>query len=107
MSRYDSDEGGCGTSLAGIALVLAISAGVGEYVEKGYGPDKARTYLEQNGYNNASLTDTDTFMTGLQGCDATDAVKHEFIATAPNETRVKVMVCNGLFKGATIRQGGV
>src|SRR4051812_41536728 len=109
MSEYGQESPGTklATNIVTIALLLGASAGIGKYVEHGYGPDEAKQYLDQNGYKNEHLIDTDTFAVGFAGCDQLDAVKHEFLATAPNDTKVKVMVCNGLFKGATIRQGGV
>jgi hypothetical protein len=107
MSEYGA-ESGCGTFLVGLALTLAIDAGVGEYVQHHYSVNDGRTFLEQSGYKDPKVKDVDTFGVGFAGCDYTDATKYEFTAVPPNgDGRIRVMVCNGLFKGATIRQGGV
>jgi hypothetical protein len=98
---------GCVSYLATFAFLMALDGVMGEIVEHGYSEGDARQYLEQVGYSNEKLIDEDTILVGFQGCDQTDAVKYEFMATAPNGTAMRVMVCNGLFKGATIRQGGV
>lgn len=51
-------------------------------------------------------TDTDRFFAGLGGCGKGDIVAYELEATAPNGTQgVDILVCKGLLKGATLRQG--
>lgn len=70
-----------------------------------YGSERGQEYLEQQGYTNVESTGTHMFFVGFQGCGESDSVKYSFEATAPNGDSVDMMVCKGLFKAATIREG--
>lgn len=106
MSDYESFGGLIATYAVGITLAIGGSALVGEYVEAHYHDDDARAYLEDSGYTDLDLTDTDTVLVGFAGCDYSDGTKYEFSATSPTGNETEVMVCKGIFKGATIREAG-
>jgi len=61
-------------------------------------PDTAREVLHSNGYTNINMNGWSLF-----GCDEKDSFVDSFEATSPNGTRVKGVVCGGVFKGSTIR----
>lgn len=60
--------------------------------------DNAHQVLESNGYKNIQMNGYAWF-----GCDEKDTFADSFEATSPNGTRVKGVVCSGVFKGSTIR----
>lgn len=98
-----------GTPVAILGIALAFSGGVswgqGELVKATYGADDAQEYVEDSGYTNVQLEDTDTILVGVRGCGEKDAVSYEFSAESPSGSDVDVLVCKGLLKGATLRQG--
>lgn len=61
-------------------------------------PDNAREVLTANGYTNIQMEGY-----GFFACDEKDSFADAFVANSPNGTRVKGVVCSGLFKGSTIR----
>lgn len=99
-------------SLIAGGLIAAVGAGAyiapGKVVDATYGSGRAQDYVEQSGFTNVHHTDTDTTAMVLRGCnnirDAAAGAKYEFTATALNGEDVKLFVCKGLLKGATIRQ---
>lgn len=108
MRRY-YHESQVGVTAGGLALlagtVTALTFGVGKTVDANYGEEKARDYVEQNGYTDVDHQETNIMFVGVQGCDSNDAAGYEFTAVSPNDTPVEVTVCKGIFKGATLRQG--
>jgi hypothetical protein len=89
-----------------IAVGLGANALLGAVVDGNYGADKAEDYVEQSGYTDVEHVDTDKFLVGWSDCGKDDIVKYAFEATAPNGVvDSKVIVCKGLFKSATLRQG--
>lgn len=70
-----------------------------------YNSDDAQQYLEQQGYTNVQSEGTDVLFVGFKGCDGADNMKFSFEATGANGVDTHVMVCKGLFKAATARQG--
>jgi hypothetical protein len=97
------------TPVAVLGIALAFSGGVtwgqGEVVKATYGADEAKEYVEDSGYTDVELEDTDTILVGVRGCGEKDAVNYEFSAESPSGSEVDVLVCKGLLKGATLRQG--
>jgi hypothetical protein len=89
----------------GLIAVALVGAGSAKIVDSNYGSDRAARYLEQQGYTNVVHTDTDYFL--IFGCGKGDTVKYDMEATAQNGDRVNAIVCKGLFKGATFRDGGL
>ena len=85
------------------AIGLAAFLGPGIISDAGYGEEQATHYLEETGYTNVELTNKSRVLVGWQGCDGDDAVKYSFEATALNGADADVIVCKGMFKGATIR----
>lgn len=59
---------------------------------------KATNLLQQQGYSQVEITGYRFF-----GCGEQDAWHTGFVATAPNGQRVEGVVCEGVFKGQTIR----
>ncbi|HET7673080.1 MAG TPA: hypothetical protein VFK11_01025 [Candidatus Saccharimonadales bacterium] len=94
-------------AIFGIALAFSGGAswGAGELTKATYGSDDAKEYVQDNGYTNVELEDTDTVFVGVRGCDQKDTLSYEFSAEAPSGNDVDVLVCKGLLKGATLRQG--
>ena len=91
---------------AGASLIISAVLGQGKLADSMYGTGEAQEYVEQQGYTNLAPTDKDMIFLGFRGCADTDAVKYEFSATAPNgQPNVRVAICKGLFKSATVRQG--
>ena len=79
---------------------------MGKVTDKRYGVEKAGEYLEQLGYTDVTPGGQTIWFPGVKGCDKSDAVMYRFDATTPNGTEGESMiVCKGLFKGATARQG--
>lgn len=64
-------------------------------------PDRAEEVLVSQGY-----TDIDIQGHAWFACSEDDTFKTRFEATSPNGTRVKGAVCDGWFKGATVRITG-
>ena len=82
---------------------IASLFGPGIITDANYGDERAAQYLEEVGYTDVELTGESQFLVSWQGCDGTDAVKYSFEATAVNGVDTDVIVCKGMFKGATIR----
>jgi len=61
-------------------------------------PDGARRILTQQGYTDITLTGYDAW-----SCGQDDWYSTGFVATNVNGVRVTGVVCQGMFKGATIR----
>lgn len=97
------------TPVAILGIALAFSGGAswvaGEITKATYGSDDAKEYVEDNGYTNVELEDTDTVFVGVRGCAQQDTLSYEFHADSPAGNEVDVLVCKGLLKGATLRQG--
>ena len=97
------------TPVAVLGIALAFSGGVGwgagEITKATYGSDEAKEYVEDSGYTNVELEDTDTIFVGARGCGVQDVLGYEFSAESPSGSEVDVLVCKGLLKGATLRQG--
>jgi hypothetical protein len=75
-------EGGCGASIS---------------------PNDSRHLLEKEGFTNVKQVDRHVFFVSLQGCGQQDAVRFDFEATNPLGKRVRINVCDGVMKGATVR----
>lgn len=58
----------------------------------------AERILAQNGYKNIKTTGYSMF-----SCADSDAFATGFVATSPNGTKVRGVVCSGWMKGGTIR----
>ena len=84
-------------------LAVAGFFGPGIITDANYGEQKASQYLEESGYTDIQLTSKSQILVGWQGCDGNDSAKYSFEATALNGTDATVIVCKGMFKGATIR----
>ncbi len=103
-SSFESEGLSTGAKLAGLAVVGAAALfGPGLIADANYGEERAAQFLEKNGYENVEHLDTSTAFVGWQGCDGSDNVKYSFEATAQNGVDTTVLVCKGMFKGATIR----
>lgn len=85
--------------------IMGLNLGSGKVAESMYPTEEAAHFLDESGYTDIDHIDTDIFLTGLRGCGKGDGVKHEFTATGLNGDSVEVLVCDGIMKGATIRQG--
>lgn len=94
-------------AIFGIALAFSGGAswGAGEITKATYSADDAKGYVEDNGYTHVELEDTDTIFVGVRGCDQKDTLSYEFSAESPSGNNVDVLVCKGILKGATLRQG--
>lgn len=55
------------------------------------------------GYTNVQVTDRHTFFVNFQGCAKEDLVMFDVTATDANNVERSFVVCDGLFKGATVR----
>ncbi len=91
----------------GSLLVAAMSVdyGVGEIADHTYGADRAVAYAEQNGYTGVTLDGVEHLAVEFRGCSDSDEVGYELEGTAPNGVHAHILVCKGIFKGATLRQG--
>lgn len=61
-------------------------------------PDSAREILENQGYTNVKAGGYSFF-----GCGSNDLWHTKFTATSPAGKEINGIVCEGVFKGATIR----
>lgn len=105
-NRIERDYGRKSIVVPGVMLGAAALAGIigpGLITDASYGDEKAAQYLEEAGYTDIELTGESKIFVGLQGCDTSDAVKYSFEVTAVNGVDTEVIVCKGMFKGATIR----
>lgn len=59
---------------------------------------KATNLLQSQGYTKIEMTGYSFF-----GCGKNDYWRTGFVATAPNGSRVEGVVCEGIFKGQTVR----
>jgi hypothetical protein len=74
-----------------VAVLLVFAAGCTS--EK-----TARRVLAEQGFTDVEMTGHEPFM-----CGRDDGFSTGFTATSPNGKRVSGAVCNGLFKGSTVR----
>lgn len=111
MNRYRS-ESTRGLSLKESSLMLAGfgvlfvggSFGCAKVVETGFDESDARRVVEENGFVDPEVTEVNRILPGLQGCGEGDAIGFEIEALAPNGNIAQLIVCKGIFKGATVRQ---
>lgn len=98
---------GHGPVYAGMAaLATAIVIGTPALTNATYGEERAKQYVEQMGFEDVTHVDTDWFFVGWQGCSDTDSVGYNFEAVADHDDEVvQLLVCKGLLKGATLREG--
>lgn len=100
------------------ALVLIMGGSVLSSVisDANYGGKKAAQFVEDQGYSHVRVTDKHLLFPGLNGCDASDRVAYDVQALSAQEAAVvsptdtsitfnerNLVVCVGLFKGATLR----
>ena len=80
----------------------ALAFGCGKAVQE---PDsKVERIVENAGYINPEVTDVDILFVQLQGCGEDDLVGYDVSATsATTGNEVNLRVCDGIFKGMTIR----
>lgn len=104
-SLLDSTRGSLARPIALFVAAGAFWAGSVAITESNYGSDRGQQYLEQQGYKDVQPTGTNTLFVSWHGCGVNDIVQYNFKADAPNGDHVGMMVCKGLFKGATSRQG--
>lgn len=94
-----------GTAITLGGLVGGVTWGQGEIIKASYSANDAKEYVKSNGYKDVKLEDIDTILVGARGCDQKDGASYEFSAEAPSGVEVDVLVCKGLLKSATLRQG--
>lgn len=89
-----------------ICLVIAavvffsIAGGVaGNFVDD----NKVQSVLTSQGFKDVQIADKKIFFVWMRGCDASDSASYTVDATNPVGQRVRVKVCSGYWKGATIR----
>ena len=104
-SFLDSARGSIVKPIALFVAAGAFWAGSVAITESNYGSDQGQQYLEQQGYKDVKPTDTNILFVGWHGCGDSDIVQYNFDTVAPNGSPVGMMVCKGLFKAATSRQG--
>lgn len=93
--------------MMGAALVagfLLLPRSCTAVVEQNYDATDAVATAEDMGFTDAEVTEVNRWYPGFQGCDEKDSIGFELNATNPNGDEVDLLVCKGLFKGATIRQ---
>lgn len=108
MKRFSSGNIIENIAIYGGTLAFGIGAvwGQGVIADAMYGATRAEEFVEQQGYTDVQIDDKDMVLVGLRGCGKSDAVQYKFEATAPNgQENVRIAVCKGLFKAATLRQG--
>lgn len=89
---------------AGVAVIVLGSCAVSA---SNFTEEEARVVLESQGYRDAEHVDKDVLFVGVKGCADSDIAMHEFVATGQNGVQMEVDVCKGIFKGATVRVGGI
>jgi hypothetical protein len=102
-SRRYSYEGFPPSLVAGVILgAAALTLAGGKYAEHRLPAEKALNIIENTGYEEAVVTDSDIFGVQMTGCGKGDFVKHEVsaVSTSTGNT-VEFDVCGGLLKGAT------
>ena len=72
-------------------------------VESDYSGDDAVKTVNDNGYSNAILTETNEWYPALQGCGELDNLGYEITAVNEDGKSVDLQVCTGFFKDITIR----
>jgi hypothetical protein len=77
----------------------------GMIADAGYGEEKAKGFAEDQGYSNVQVTDKDIFLPEWRGCGSSDVVGYDLEATSARGVQVELIVCKGILKGATLRQG--
>lgn len=105
-SRYehDGEVGRAVKTLVGLGVAgLAYLIAPGYVADSNYGSEAATEFLEGSGYSEVKLTDTSRVLVEWEGCGDDDDVKYSFEATSANGVDNEVIVCKGMFKGATIR----
>ena len=93
LARFLDTSTGAACTLVAVIGILAILASWGLTDEKG-----AAEHLRTVGYQPVSFRGY-----GFLACGQDDLWRTKFVAIAPNGQRVRVAVCEGIFKGATIR----
>lgn len=89
-------------------LGIPIAAVIGfvvfqSLVGHGISQDNAVRAAESSSYTDVMVTERHTFMVGLQGCAKSDWVMFDVTAKDATGTQRTFIVCDGLFKAATIR----
>ena len=81
------------------AAAITVEQGIAHNISK----DGAVHAAEAMGYSDVKITDRHTFFPNFRGCGKDDMVKFDVTATDPKGVERKFFVCDGLFKGATVR----
>lgn len=77
-----------------VLLIFVIMVSLGGCTDK----DKSTSILESQGYTQIQAGGYSLF-----GCGEADVWRTKFTAKSPNGTIVDGVVCEGIFKGATVR----
>lgn len=81
-----------------VAFVIAEQA-----IARSISEDGAVHAAEAMGYNDVKITDRHTVFPNFQGCGRDDLVKFDVSGVDQKGVERKFFVCDGLFKGATVR----
>lgn len=94
-------------ALGPAAAGLAIWMGSIAVTTSNFDSSDGAEYLNEMGYTDVHSAGSSVILPGLQGCDSnTDVVVYKYETVSPDGTDgVNMLVCKGLFKGATARRG--
>lgn len=109
LGYYGRRSYGTGNSLkfiAPIAVPIAFWAGMVALTSSGYDSDDGAQFLEEQGYTDVEPTGSSFILPNYQGCENSDLIIYKYETVAPNgDEDIDMIVCKGLFKGATTRRG--
>lgn len=86
-----------------IALLVVGGLWIGASASYFIEPDAAVRALEAQGFVEIELKEKTYWWVSFRGCGSSDSVKFEFAAYNVRGNPVNVIVCDGWFKGATVR----
>lgn len=84
-------------------LLFVLCVIMEQLIAHSVGTGSAVRAAEAMGYSNIKVTGRHTVFPGLQGCGENDMVKFDVSGVGPKGVTRTFFVCDGFFKGATVR----
>lgn len=84
-------------------LLFLVFVGIEQAIAHNIGEGSAVRAAEAMGYSDIKITDRHTVFPNFQGCGSDDLVKFDVTGVDQKGVERTFFVCDGLFKGATVR----
>ncbi len=100
-NRYSSRSSELPLWLYGVLIVAFVV--IQQLIAHGISENNAVRAAEGSGYTNVKVIDRHTIFPNFQGCGKEDMVMFDVTGTDAQGVEREMIVCDGLFKAATVR----